>query len=67
MKWSTASDNCASVANSAYAREHKSVVRAAYAVIDSAPDCFSERSWARKAPSNSKRQKIVVRPSRNFS
>ena len=33
MKWSTASDNCASVANSAYAREHKSVVRAAYAVI----------------------------------
>ena len=43
------------------------VVRAAYAVTDSAPGCCSERSSARKAPSNSKRPKIVVSPSRNFS
>ena len=38
MKWSTASDICASVENSAYACEHKSVVRAAYAATDSDPD-----------------------------
>ena len=67
MKWSTASESCASVANSAHAREHRSVVRAAYAVMNTTPGFFSERSWARIAPSNSKRPKIVDSPSRNFS
>ena len=38
IKWSKASDICASVENSAYACEHKSVVRAAYAATDSEPD-----------------------------
>ena len=38
MKWSTASYKCASIENSAYVCEHRSVVRAAYAATDSAPN-----------------------------
>ena len=67
MKWSTVSDNCALVENSAYACEHRSVVRAAYAATDSDPDCRRPRSVARYAPSNSNLPKSAISPFRNFS
>ena len=67
MKWSTASDNCALVENSAYACEQRSVVLAAYAATDSDPDCRRPRSVARYAPLNSNLPKSAISPSRNFS
>ena len=53
MKWSSASDICASVENSAYACEHRSVVRAEYAAINSDTDCRRPQSVARYTYSNS--------------
>ena len=67
MKSSTACDNCASVENSAYASEHRSVVRAAYAITDSDPDWRMPRRVARNAPSNLNRLKSAISPSQNFS
>ena len=67
MKWSTASDNCASVENPAYSCEQISVVRAAYAATDSDPDCRKPRGVVQYAPSNSNYPKSAICPFRNFS